>query len=43
VLAADVLFVGTPHTMYKTLTVPPTATIIDVWNILPPRGSATPV
>jgi UDP-N-acetyl-D-mannosaminuronic acid dehydrogenase len=43
VLAADVLFVGTPHTMYKTLTVPPTTRIIDVWNILPPRGSATPV
>ena len=35
VLAADVVFVGTPHGMYKTLTVPPTATVVDVWNVLP--------
>lgn len=29
------IFVGTPHKMYRTLTVPKSVQVIDVWNVLP--------
>jgi UDP-N-acetyl-D-mannosaminuronic acid dehydrogenase len=38
VLAADVVFVGTPHPEYKTLAVPSGAVVIDVWDVLPAPG-----
>jgi UDP-N-acetyl-D-mannosaminuronic acid dehydrogenase len=35
---ADVLFVATPHQVYRTITVPAGRTVVDVWNCLP-KGS----
>jgi UDP-N-acetyl-D-mannosaminuronic acid dehydrogenase len=32
---ADVLFVATPHTQYKTLRIPPGKHVFDVWSVLP--------
>jgi UDP-N-acetyl-D-mannosaminuronic acid dehydrogenase len=32
---ADVLFVATPHPQYRTLRIPPTKTVFDVWSVLP--------
>lgn len=36
---ADVIFIGAPHSAYRTLTLPPEKTVIDVWNCLPPRAA----
>ena len=33
-LACDGLVVGTPHSAYRGLTVPPSLPVVDVWNVL---------
>lgn len=37
---SDVLFVGAPHSQYRTLHIPPSKHVFDVWSILPKRGNA---
>lgn len=37
---ADVLFVGTPHSMYRKLVIPDRCLVVDVWNVLAPRENA---
>ena len=32
---ADIIFVATPHKQYKTLRIPPSKAVFDVWNVLP--------
>lgn len=32
---ADVIFVGAPHALYRTLAIPPGRTVVDVWGCLP--------
>jgi UDP-N-acetyl-D-mannosaminuronic acid dehydrogenase len=34
---ADVIFVATPHTVYRSLAMPAKAHVIDIWNVLPAR------
>jgi UDP-N-acetyl-D-mannosaminuronic acid dehydrogenase len=37
---ADILFVGTPHAVYRKLAVPPEKVVVDVWGCLPqPAGN----
>ena len=40
VLACDGLIVGTPHSCYRSLTVPASQPVVDVWNILRREGNA---
>lgn len=36
---ADVIFIGSPHTCYRTLRLPAAKRVVDVWNILPKTSS----
>ncbi|CAN5890172.1 nucleotide sugar dehydrogenase [soil metagenome] len=37
---ADVLFLATPHKVYRELEIPPEKLVIDIWNCLPRRRQA---
>ncbi len=37
---SQVIFVGTPHRMYRSLAIPQEKIVIDVWNCLPPPEPA---
>ncbi len=39
---AEVIFIGAPHRMYRTLAIPAGKVVIDVWNCLPATASADP-
>jgi UDP-N-acetyl-D-mannosaminuronic acid dehydrogenase len=38
VAEADVIFVGAPHAVYRSVVLPLATKVVDVWNCLPPRG-----
>jgi hypothetical protein len=35
---SDVIFIGTPHKVYRSLKLPSSKQVVDVWNCLPPRS-----
>ncbi len=39
---AEVIFVGAPHRIYRTLAIPAGKVVVDVWNCLPSPASADP-
>ena len=38
VAEADVIFIGTPHTIYRQLTIPAGKQVVDIWNCVPAKN-----